>query len=66
MDGVRDSQQPETLHPESLPHPGPLLILTVAMHSGGQVETRYHGTPEWAVEVLRDLADRIEQENNLL
>lgn len=45
--------------PESLPHPGKPIILTLTVDVDGVSSLRYTATPEWAATVLRQLADGI-------
>jgi hypothetical protein len=48
--------------PESLPHPGPPLVLVVTVDADGRSSVRYTTDPEYAATVLRAIAQQIEGE----
>lgn len=47
---------------QGLADPGIPVTLTLAIDMDGNSRIRYLGDPEWAIAMLRDVADRIEEE----
>lgn len=45
-----------------LDDPGPCLVLTLKTFEDGKSKIQYVGEPEWAVSVLRGMADQIEKD----
>lgn len=48
--------------PESLPDPGPILLLTATVDADGNSRVRYNGDPQWAIATLRQMADNVESD----
>jgi hypothetical protein len=51
---------------ESLPNPGPPIVLVVTVDVDGQSSVRYTTTPEYAATALRAIADGIVSDVSVL